>query len=407
VAPHLQNLTNTQLPYEHAVALKQLLTNTPLGQQIVSFKIWSPDGTIIYSPSPDLLNRQFPPSDGLETALAGEIHTELSNLDEPEQAHERQFGDSLIETYAPIHDIQSGEIIAVSEFYQRPDSLQAEIRASQYQSWFIMAVVLFGIYVVMAGIVSRANQTIVVQQNRLQETVTQLNTLLAQNAFLHERMRRAAARTTTLNEQYLRRISADLHDGPAQDLALALLRVDLLEQPLNQAAPEAVHDFRIVRDAIQSALHELRTISAGLRLPEIEDSSPAEIMRRAVRDYEHKTQCPVKMTLEDLPTDIPCSVKMTLFRVLKETLNNGYYHAGGKEQTVMAFSQEGYLTIQVSDKGPGFDKTAVQTKGHLGLAGMQERVEVLGGQFDIQSTPGQGTTVQIALPISFTETIYE
>ncbi len=409
ITPHLQSLdlSHNTLNEADVFALKSLLSDTPLGQEIVSFKVWSTNGTIIYSATRELIGRQLPPSDGLLRSLDGEIVSEISNLDEPEQAHERQFGDTLIETYAPIRNAQSGEIIAISEFYQMPDSLQAEIRNSQYQSWLAVASVMLSIYLILTGLVGRASRLLISQQDQLHHTVEQLHTLLEQNQRLNERVRRAAARTTTLNEQYLRRISADLHDGPAQDLALALLRVDCLETPCRDTSPEAVNDFNIVRQAIQSSLNELRTISAGLRLPEIEDVSPGEIVRRAVRDYEYKTQRSVKVTLKELPHEIPCSVKMTLYRVLKEALNNGYRHAEGKNQTVVAGTEKNYLTLQISDEGPGFDITAVPQNGHLGLVGMQERIEILGGRFHIQSSPDQGTTLHVALPVTFSEVLDE
>lgn len=408
VAPHLQTLTtNHQLTPQDIQALENLLTDTPLGQQIVSFRIWLPDGTVAYSPIPGMAGQQFTPGEALLQALNGQVHTELTHLNEPEQAQEKLSWDILIETYAPVRALGNGEIIAASEFYQLPDGLQAEIRSAQFQSWFIVGGVIFAIYFILTGVVSWASKTIEIQQQELRQTVNQQSNLLAQNQQLNEQARRAAARTTTLNEQYLRRISADLHDGPAQDLALALLRVDSLETPFSHATPDVASDFRIVRDAIQSALTELRNISAGLRLPEIEDATPNEIVRRAVRDYESKTQRSVKVEMEELPQDVPCSVKMTLYRILKETLNNGYRHADGKDQVIRAKAQNGYLMVQVSDNGPGFDPDAPRTNGHLGLVGMRERVKILGGQFEVKSNAERGTTVQVLLPISFSEVIDE
>lgn len=402
ISPHLQGLAQEETPAGVDVpALERLLVDTSLGEQIVSFKIWSPDGVILYSPIPDLIGQQFEMDGGLAEAFSGAVVTEVSDLDKPEQAFERQHWDSLIETYAPSRAAGSGEIIAVSEFYQTSDALEAEIQAAQYRSWLIVAVVMTAVYLLLAGLVGSASNTILSQQERLQENVTQLHTLLDQNEQLHGRIRRAAARSTALNEQYLRRISADIHDGPAQDLALALLRIEPLADAVSHS-PDAANDFQTVHTAMESAMTELRTISAGLRLPEIEKSSITETVQRATYDFESKTGSQVIITLGPLPEDAPIPVKITLFRIIKEALANSYRHAGSSGQTVHVYEAEGSLHTEISDAGQGFDPTAVPG-GHLGLVAMRERVELLGGQFDVHSQPGSGTTIRAILPLTTIE----
>ena len=141
---------------------------------------------------------------------------------------------------------------------------------------------------------------------------------MTQNAHLRDRIRQAGGRTTTLNERFLRRISADLHDGPAQDLALALLRRAAITENLNRFLPDGpektrtLEDWQMVQAALESALGELRTISAGLRLPEIERLSGSEIVRRALRDYERKTGSQVEANVDEIPAGLPLPVKMTL-----------------------------------------------------------------------------------------------
>lgn len=138
ISPYLQGVADNQLPAADLAELEQLLTDTSLGQQIVSFKVWAPDGTIIYSPHAELVGQTYPIEGGLAQAFAGDVITEVSNLDKPEQAYERQFWDRLIETYAPSRAVGRDEIIAVSEFYQTTDGLEAEIRRAQYQSWLVV-----------------------------------------------------------------------------------------------------------------------------------------------------------------------------------------------------------------------------------------------------------------------------
>ncbi len=404
ISPHLQSLKQSDsLEPENIQALERLLTDTSLGQQIVSFKIWSPDGVILYSPNPDLIGQQFEVKGGLAKAMWGAVETEVSHLTKPEQAFERQYWDSLIETYAPSRAAGSDDILAVSEFYQTSDSLEAEIRAAQIRSWLVVGAVMTVVYLLLAGLVNRASSTIVAQRNQLQENVTQLHTLLEQNRQLHGRVRRAAVRTTALNEQHLRRISADLHDGPAQDLALALLRIESLTDAVTETQPDITRDFETVHVAIESAMQELRTISAGLRLPEIQAIPLIELVQRAVHDFEQKTQSDVVIAMGDLPEDAPLPVKITLYRILRESLANSYRHAGGQEQAVHIYANEDELLVEISDTGPGFEPGEAVGNGRLGLSGMRERVELLGGQFEISSAPGYGATIRATLPLHIPE----
>jgi len=410
VAPHLQSLGRSgQLDEAHRQELDSLLTGTPLGQRIVSFKIWAPDGRILYSTQPELIDRRFPITPGLAAAFAGEVHTHVSNLNEPENEYERRYWSRLIETYAPVHAEGKGTILAVSEFYQTTDELAQEVRAAQWRSWLVVGVATLAMYLLLAGLVGRASQTITAQQSQLQAQVDELAGLLARNEQLHERIRRAAARTTALNERFLRRISADLHDGPGQDLGLALLRMDALVDGCRNCPAKIDNgrtvndDFDTVRSALQSALAEVRTISAGLRLPELEKLGPAAVAARAVRDYQRKSSRQVHLSMGDLPDDAPLPVKITLYRLLQESLTNSYRHANPSEQVVEIRHVAGNLDVCIRDNGRGFDPEIALTNDHLGLTGMRERVELLSGTFTIHSTPDEGAVIQACLPLTLAE----
>lgn len=412
VTPYMQELAVQPSLHEGNVAFfDRLLSDSLLGQEIMSFKVWTTEGTIVYSQQHEVIGQSFPIEGGLAEALSGEVYAEISSLERDENVTERPLSTRLIEIYAPVRLMGTGEIIGVSEFYQSADGLLAEVRDAQIRSSLVVAGVIFTLYLLLAGLVKQASNTIQVQQSALHNNVNKLNQLLSQNKALHERVRRAAARTTALNERYLRRISSDLHDGPAQDLALALLRMESLAQPCRLCIETGRHsertpeDFRIVRAAVDSALQELRTISAGLRMPEIQDATTEETVRRAVRDYEQKTGCPVALTAGPLPPDADLSVKITLYRVIKEALHNGYHHANGRDQTVTVKLHEKAISVEVVDQGDGFALNTQPADDHLGLVSMAERVEVLGGDFELESAPGRGTTVRALLPLTTAEAL--
>jgi signal transduction histidine kinase len=391
---------DTSLSPADMATFDRLLTETPLGKHIVVFKVWSPQGTILYSPDRRLMGEHFDSDDGVARGLQGEVSAALSDLDEPENRYERQRWDRLLEVYAPVRNPQ-GDISAVVEFYQAPDELDAAISAARRESWGVVAAVMLAMYLLLAGIVKRGSDTIARQQRvlsgqevALRQRVKDLSDLLAQNARLHERVRQAADRTTSLNEQALRRIGADLHDGPGQALGLASLRLDLL----GRARPEIAEDFGVVQGAVQDALGEIRAISSGLRLPSLAPLEVREVAERAVRAHIRRSNTPVELHLDNLPSQAPLAVKITLFRALEEALSNATRHGGGQHVVARVQGEEGGLSLSVSDRGPGFAPEAVPSEGHLGLANLHERAELLGGTFEVTSAPGRGTTLKLWVP---------
>ena len=406
ISPHLQNngaMLETQLS-----DLDNLLENTPLGQEIVAFKIWSPDGEILYSPNKNLIGMTYPVEADLKAALDGAVVSELSFLNKPEHEYERQYWDSLIESYAPIRMDNNGEIFAVSEFYQLPDSLAAATQGARMRSWGVVIIATITMYALQAGLVQRASRTIEVQRRELAEKVDQLSELLERNEQLSQRILRAANRTTSLNERHLRRISADLHDGPMQDISLALLRIDTLSSACEKCnmltgnGKSTAKDFATMKHSLTSSLKELRSIAAGLRIPAVEDLSIVRLVRRVVRDHERKTGHRVEIEFDNAPDSAPTPVKISIYRVLQEALSNGSRHAGGADLFVRVAGGERNIHIQVEDGGQGFEleETYQENGKHLGLAGMRERVELLGGVFRVSSASQAGTQIHASIPVS-------
>jgi len=104
--------------------------------------------------------------------------------------------------------------------------------------------------------------------------------------------------------------------------------------------------------------------------------------------------------LNNAPDTAPLQVRITLFRVLQESLANGFRHGGGRNQRVAVSGSAGTVTVEVADDGPGFDPKALKADGHFGLDWMRERVELLGGSFEVRSGVGRGAVVRTSLPLT-------
>jgi signal transduction histidine kinase len=405
VAPYLQELGQSkELLPEHITALGNLLQNTPLGQQIVAFRVWDLNGRVLYSTGEFATGEIFPMGSGLLRATRGMVSAEISDLEEAENAPLGITHARLLETYSPVRLSGTDRIIAVAEFYQTVDELQQEINLARQRSWLVVGASILIIYLLLSGFVRQASETIQAQQAELGHKVAQLTGLLEQNQELHERVRGAAARVATLNESILRRIGSELHDGPAQDLGYSLLKLDALIGSLEEQAPggevpPVVEQLAGIEASLQNALKEVRGIAAGLSLPQLAELSLAETAVRAVRAHERRSGTKVDLTIDPLPAKVPLPVKITLYRVLQEALNNSFRHAGGVGQRVEISLQQEELVLSVSDQGPGFERTPDDgLDGHLGLTGMRERVESLGGLFIIESQIDRGTRVTVRLP---------
>lgn len=405
VAPNLQELGQSeQVMPEHIAELSKLLLNTAMGQQIVAFKVWDTKGKLLYSTDSSIMGKTYPMHEGLLRARIGFVNSEISFLDQEENAPLAEKYDKLLETYSPVWLSGTNKIIAVAEFYQLTDELDQEIGSLKTKSWFVVGLIILIMYLLLSIFVDRASDTISRQQNELGVKVAQLTQLLSQNRELHERVRRAAASVALLNESYLRRVGSELHDGPAQDLGISILKLDTViewgenhpREPLDQAMLVQLGD---VETSMQSALKEIRSMAVGLSLPQLKELGLPATILLVVRNHERHSGTQVALDLGTIPQVIALPIKTTIYRLIQEALNNAFRHANGAGQQVHVGTEGDHLIVEISDRGPGFlTGIADKREGHLGLSGMRERVESLGGQFMIETELGQGTRIIARLP---------
>lgn len=409
VSSHLQELgPSGSFTPDKLSALNNLLQDPDFRDRIVGFLIWDVSSNqVLYSNIPALIGTGPEEGEpGLPLARLGETTSRISTLDDAENAIFGTRYTRLLETYIPVRRRGTDQVIAVVEFYQSVDKLDVEIAARQRIGWFTVSATAAVIYLVLAGYVRWADKTIGRQQAALSEQVTQLTELLAQNEELRSQMGHAAVLAAALNEQWLQRISADLHDGPAQDVGHALLRLGAVignseAQPAEGALSlQRQEHLPAIQTALSRALQELRDISGGLGLPQLGELTLADTVNRAALAHEWRTGTKVVLDSEGLPEHASLAIKVATYRLIQEALNNAYRHAGGTGQQVRVRSEAAQLSIEVIDQGPGFDiQQLANLTNHFGLAGMRERVKSLGGSFAVESGINRGTKVTARLPL--------
>ena len=140
-------------------------------------------------------------------------------------------------------------------------------------------------------------------------------------------------------------------------------------------------------------------LASGLRLPELATLTPEDLASRAVSDHVRRTGTPVGLAFDGCPERLEMPVKIALFRALQELLSNATRHGGGSDVHVLLAADAQRLTIDVSDAGPGLDTSRLADATGLGLAGIHEQAELLGGGSVVRSAPGAGTTVRVWWPL--------
>ncbi|WMW59023.1 sensor histidine kinase (plasmid) [Agrobacterium pusense] len=399
IAPLLPDMQTTQsLDDSITRALDETLGQGALGKRLFSFRLWRSDGTILYSSEKSLSGKQLPLSGDLKTAFTGQMTARFNRIDGVESDAERDSEKPLLQIYNPVLQPWSGKVVAVSEFFEVADEFEWSLKQARLLSWLAVAAFTTIFFALLSIIVLRGSRTIDSQRRALNDRIDELSALLRQNEALRARVQRATQRATSLNESYLRRIGADLHDGPAQLVAYASLRLDSpkLADP-RTPAEEREASLTNIKTSLDDAMAEIRAICSGLMLPHIETDSLAALLKRAIVAHEQRTGVTVDLLLNETPAYLSRASKICIYRFVQEALNNGYRHAGGIGQKVTQSSEGGQVTVEVADEGHGFSMSDVSPE-KLGLAGLRDRVESLGGVFHLFSSD-RGTIVRMSLNI--------
>lgn len=384
------------LPESDRAELDRLLDRDNFESRFPHLEIWKEGGLVAYSRSPELIGRRFTPPAGVVGALTGEVIARYADL-EADEHEARGFTSHYLEIYTPIREHLTGRIIAIAEIHEVADPLEQRLWWLRLKSW-LARIAATGL--IMAGlfwVVHRGNRIILTQQGELRRRMAEIEGTALRNRVLRERVQRASGRVSELTERFLRGLGADLHDGPAQLVGLAALKIEHVRRA--RTAADREEQLQMLDSVLADAIRDIRTISKGLVLPDIERLPLPEVVRRAARAHEQRTGTTVAVDCEDVFQPIPNAVKICAYRFAQEGLNNAFRHAGGIGQTVTCKLEDKDLCLTVEDSGGAAIADLARADSGLGLVGLQERVESLGGTFRMSKVPGGGTRVEMILKI--------
>jgi signal transduction histidine kinase len=227
--------------------------------------------------------------------------------------------------------------------------------------------------------------------------VTDLEEILRVNENLRTKLQEANLSVASLNERVLQQVGTDLHDGPAQTLAYAVLKISKF-QNLSELNSVQKSEIASTRRFLYDALTEVRKVSSGLMLPELENGNLKEAIALAIENHKKNTGTEVIECLDQAHRAVPYALKICAYRFVQESLNNSYRHAKGFGQKVrLLYGHE--TIIEVEDSGPGLVLNKSKSR-RMGLSGMFARIEALGGSLTIENPVSGGTVLRARFPFS-------
>lgn len=200
-------------------------------------------------------------------------------------------------------------------------------------------------------------------------------------------------------EEERKRISREIHDGPAQMLANILLRADLVDRTFRErSGEEALVEIKNMRLMVRDSLQEVRRIIYDLRPMALDDLGLIPTIRKYLANVEDYHQINISLSEQGIQGRFDSKYEVALFRLIQESVQNAVKHGAPKNIHVNFRIEKNQIFLLIRDDGIGFDLES-KKENSFGLIGMRERVEMLDGEFSIKSQIGQGTTVYVKIPL--------
>jgi signal transduction histidine kinase len=274
-----------------------------------------------------------------------------------------------------------------------------------YQSYASIPLIFSGKPFGVLKLLSKDKSFFTQDRQLLIQSYANLAAVVIQNSWLFEEVRRSNRQLHALSQRIMQaqeqerlHLSRELHDESGQLLAGLMVQLGLLERDFDQPdiVNQRVSELKETTNKVQDNLHKL---AVNLRPASLDHLGLVTALEQYVKEFSKQYNIKVGfdavgMHKERLPND----VETALFRIVQESLTNVILHAQATRVDVLISHRRGQVAATIEDDGVGFIPTSPTFEDHLGLFGMRERVEMLGGKFTIESSPGKGTTVNVEVP---------
>lgn len=227
-----------------------------------------------------------------------------------------------------------------------------------------------------------------------------------QNAWLFEQVRAGrerlqflSRRLVEIQESERRYIARELHDHAGQTLTSLMLGLGAMEREAGK--PDFIRARAAeLKNMTDHVLEDLHRLAINLRPASLDHLGLTPALEQLVRAFTQDSHLPIKLKTVGFSEDdrMPQEIETTLYRVVQEALTNVVRHAKATQVDVVLERRDDSIVVIVEDNGKGFDVNSARDSGHLGLMGMEERADMMGGTMTIESQPGRGTTLFVEVP---------
>jgi signal transduction histidine kinase len=356
----------------------EIVKRDVLDASLVRVKVWSKDGTVVYSDEPRLIGTRYALGADERAALdEGLIEAEVSDLTKPENRYERSQG-KLLEVYLPIRT-PSGERLLFEAYFLYDDVVDAGSDV-----WRSFAPITIGALIALELVQIPLAYSLA---RRLRQRQVEREALLRE--------------ALDASDVERRRIASDLHDGVVQDLAgVAFALGGSARRP--DLPPDSAEVLDRSAAEVRESIKALRSLLVEIYPPNLDE----EGLEAALTDLLARVNArDIAATLDATGLEQPLSsdVSGLLYRVVQETLRNVVAHAHASSVVVKVATIGESAVLDVADDGVGFDPEeadAAVRAGHLGLRGLTDRVTDAGGRLHVQSAPGAGTSIHVEVPLT-------
>jgi two-component system sensor histidine kinase DegS len=210
----------------------------------------------------------------------------------------------------------------------------------------------------------------------------------------------AIVRIIETQEQERQRLVRQLHDGPAQSLTNLILQAEICERLFDTDSSRARLELGNLKTSVTSTFQKVRDFMFDLRPMMLDDLGLVPTLKRYVESFSEKSNVRIVLTVTGNERRFTDYKEVALFHFVKDLLTNVRQHSQASQAQVFLDLTEDMVRITVEDKGNGFDvKEVLSTSAGLGLSTLRERIEMLGGQVQIDSSPGRGAKVSMSVPL--------
>ena len=217
-------------------------------------------------------------------------------------------------------------------------------------------------------------------------------------------------RVISAQEDERKRIARELHDETSQGLSALMVGMDTIPMALAQDPDKAAGHLKRTKSIAENLLRNIHRIISDLRPTLLDDLGLVPAMGWYGEQRLEPLGIQVNVEEVGTPLRLPPTVETSFFRIAQEAITNAARHAHATKMKIKLVHEHGVVTLWIRDNGKGFDPDNLDLSNSpglgLGLRGMQERAEILGGTFELQTAPGEGTLITVRVPVPIEEALH-